>query len=261
MKEFNLKKAGQVGNKKKGASWLIFNNVCPGGKTYQTLRTSPKPLKFINVDGRDSESMIEAAGQKKENVEGLELDYSLQPLAMLEDLSNTLGDFVTQAANGKFPFKAIFFDSMSYYANITVPNLMEMENFEAGVEKNDALPIGTSRALNWNNYNFMGSNSLEVTKLINTLTQYGVHVIVSAHGTESDIARPYFTGKKYDNTVKHLFDYIGYITGRYNDEGLRKYPSAISFSSEFALTRYTGKQPPAEMPFDWNHILKYWGFI
>jgi len=256
-----MKKSGQVGSKKKGASWLIYNNCCPGGKTYMTLKTAPKPMKFINVDGRDSDSMIEAAGQNTKDVEGLELDYSLPPLLMLEDLTLTLGQFIELAAAGKFPYKAVFFDSMSYYANITVVNLMEMENNKAGVEMDESLPIGTSRTLNWNNYNFMGSNSLEVTKFINTLTQYGVHVIVSAHGTEADIARPYFTGKKYDNTVKHLFDYIGYITGRFDDDGLRKYPSAISFSNEFALTRYTGKQPKPEMPFDWNYILKYWDFI
>lgn len=254
--------AGQSGSKKKAASWLIYNNCCPGGKTYVTLKTAPKPLCFINVDGRDTDSMIEASGQTKKNVIGLELDYSVKPLDMLEDLSRTLGDFVTQAANGKFPYKAIFFDSMSYYANITLTSLMEMENNKAGVEINDDLPITSSRALNWGNYNFMGSNSLEITKLICTLTQYGVHVIVSAHGTESDIAKPYFTGKKYDNSVKHIFDYIGYITGRYNDDGIRKYPSAISFQSEFALTRYAGNQPRnSEIPFDWNHILKTFKYL
>jgi hypothetical protein len=257
----SLKKASEVGSKKKGASWLVFNNCCPGGKTYMTIKTAPKPMAFFNVDDRDTMSMIKLAGESDKNVHGYELDYSLTPLEMLQDLSKTLGDFVEQAANGKLPYKTLFFDSMSCYANITVVNLMEMENYNAGVEKDESLPIGTSRALNWNNYNFMGSNSLEITKLLKTLTQYGVNVIVSAHGTESDIAKPYFTGKKYDNSVKHLFDYIGYVTGRYDDEGMRKYPSAITFSSEFALTRYSGKAPKPEMPFDWNYILKYWDFI
>lgn len=257
-----MKIAKHVGSEKKGASWLFFNNVCPGGKTFQTIKTAPKPLAFINVDGRDSMNMIKLAGQTTKKVRPYELDYSLPANEMLEDLSNTLGDFVDQAANGKFPFKSVFFDSMSYYANITVQNLLEMENYASGVELDDEAPISSSRALNWGNYNFMGSNSLEITKLITTLTQYGIHVFVSAHGTEGDIAKPYFTGKKYDNTVKHLFDYIGYITARYGDNGNRKYPSKISFSDEFALTRYAGKQPDKpHMPFDWTHILKYWDYI
>jgi len=165
-----------------------------------------------------------------------------------EELMDSLNLMSRQIDEGKFKYKSIMFDSMSYWMNVALLTTAEDQTYEAEIFKRRRGLIDKVRA-DEAVYGSLASHMNRICKVLKQISQKGIIVVGIAQGMESPKwnrelgVAPNFIGLKFNRDLKSHFDLIGLLQTHIDNDHI-VYPPYISFQSLDGafMAKYTGRQ-------------------
>lgn len=203
------------------------------GKTTSILRTVPQPIYCISteMDAFKSVEVIENEGEK--------IKIKIVVPESQEDLLDNLNTILKALSEGKKPFVTIVFDSASFYMNCKLQGRLEDDRFnDKGFKHGAKMSLVKYTHTTFDEVGSANSQMRRLTALFQQISKLGVGVYFTAQMSENPkwnrelSAAPGFNFKEYNLALKSYFDYIGFLTNRFNEEGDIVYPPLISFRSE-----------------------------
>lgn len=226
------------------------------GKTY-SASTLPEPIAFINNESKDPRLVLGATGKK--------IDY-YEPDDFYDEMELIQG-WIEQAKEGKFPYKSVFKDGLTFTQSQYKLKL-EDDRYEARVLKKEARP-GLIDRFRMDQADWGTANSMMIrnTSLLNKLSKFGIIVVCTAISQENPkwdmelACAPALQGREYASVIQGYFDLIGLIVEpwRVLEDGAVR-PPIVSFASEDGrfLARVTGERlaKRSRGVLDWSKIAK-----
>ena len=250
-----------IDQSKLGGCFLIYGDS-DSGKTTSFI-TLEDPALHINTQAKDARTVHQQFKHNKK------LSY-VSPEGF-DDLMESENRWVEQAKEGKFPFKSVMLDDLTFSQS----NFRhELEDDRHGARELDDEKKTGIRGLtdrfrfekpDWRS---IGSMMSRITYLLNQFSKFGIVVVATAIATH-DFPKygggvktaPNIEGFDYTRLLHGYFDFIGYIIDPFHfDEEMNPVPPRISFHSPDGTymarcnSLELAKKGPA--PLDFTKIMK-----
>jgi len=223
-----------IDSSKLGGCFLEYADT-DAGKTMSAL-TLEEPIAFINTQAKDPRvNHLQVKHNKK--------IFYFKPNDAFDDIMDDLNRWLTQYQEGKFPFKSLFFDDLTF-GQSNIRHELEDDRYGARVlddeKKTGARGLTDRFRFEKPDWGSIGSMMSRLTFLLNQFSQYGVVVVATAvarhdypkYGGGVKTA-PSLVGMDYPQLLHGYFDFIGYVVEPFSlDTEMNPILPRISFHSE-----------------------------
>ena len=218
---------------KLGACILLYGDS-DSGKTTSFL-TLEDPSLHINTQAKDARTTFHQFNHGKKIT-------CVSPEGF-DDLMDSLNRWVEQAKQGKFPFKSVMLDDLTFSQSSF---RFELEDDRHGArilddeKKTGARGLTDRFRFEKPDWRSIGSMMSRITHLLNQFSKYGIVVIATAIATH-DFPKygggvktaPNLEGFDYTRLLHGYFDFIGYIIQPFSfDEKMNPILPKVSFHSK-----------------------------
>jgi len=197
-----------------GRSFLIYGPTgC--GKTLSAL-TCEQPILFINTEGKDPRVVHQ--DYMKTNDISVDIDYIVPE--SFDDIVSFLDECITNAQNGDFRYKTIFFDGLTFGQTNLILEVEDSRRLVRKATKGEYRGLVDYARFERPDWGLLNSLMVRICNLLKKLSSmFGIDTISTAidsdavnkrYGGKYQIA-PYLQGIAFPKTIHGLFDYIGYI--------------------------------------------------
>jgi len=213
-----------------GMCFLIYG-AFGVGKT-DSLGTLPDPIFYIGTEPRDPRIVLKRHKEKEFSWRFPEsFDETIELLSLIE----------TSTKAGKFKFRSVAFDSLSFTQGSYKLDL-EDDRYTERVRTEKAREGLIDRfRIDEADWGAVGSIMKRITSSLNRLSQYGIIVVATATEMQSPrwnrelVAAPAFQGREYPMLVNGYFDFIGYVERSWwieeKEDTKIIHPATVSFVS------------------------------
>uniref|UniRef100_A0A6M3LPS7 Putative ATPase domain containing protein n=1 Tax=viral metagenome TaxID=1070528 RepID=A0A6M3LPS7_9ZZZZ len=245
-----------------GACILIYADT-DSGKTVSAL-TCEEPILFINTESKDPRLTHQQFDHKKK------IRYIVPE--GFNDFMDSMNEWITQYEAGKFPFKTLFLDGLTF-AQSGFRKELEDSRYNLRLESDKDTKFGkgliAQMALEQLDWGPLGSMMNRLMFLFNRFSHLGIVCIATAIAVHDTPkwggglrTAPGLIGKDFPKFLHGYFDFIGYIIEpfKYDEEKRPVFPK-VSFhcQDEFGymarsnINAVTEKGPA---PLDFGKIMK-----
>lgn len=193
-------------------------------------------------------------------------EITVAPITTWDDMLR----FVTSDIYNQTAFlssiKSIVVDSYSYLMNVVLSNEIEDEIFNTKDAKEKLVkPLINKAKLSLEGYGGMAAQMVRCTKALQKLSLTGKIVVITALLEENPkwdrdlAAAPRFKGREFSGDMPGLFDLIGLVRKRFDDQGNTMFPPHVAFEGSGFLCKFTGVKAPgavAQGALDFGKILR-----
>lgn len=241
----------------KGRFGLIYSPEPGVGKSTSCIDSLPEPILCFYVEDRDPNTSLEAIGK--------DVDVTFICPESQDELIDSLYKIEKEIQDGKFKYKSILFDSLSYWMNVVLLSTAEDQTYDAEIFRRRRSLVDKVRA-DEAVYGSLASHMNRICKALKIISQRGITVICIAQGMESPkwnrelAVAPNFIGQKFNRDLKSHFDLIGIVETRVDKGNNAVYPPLIRFASPDGsfMAKWCGK--PLKNPsglLDFSKILNH----
>lgn len=237
-----------------GSCILIYGDT-NSGKTTSVL-TAEDPILHVNTEPKDPRTIFQQFEHGK--------NISLVRPEGFEDLMQSLNRWKGQANEGKFPFKTLFFDSLTFGQDNFRKEVEDSRFAARGEEARGVIDLRFEKP----DWGIMSSLMGRVTYLLNQFSMYGITVIATAQATHDwpkwgggVKTAPALFGQDFPKTLHGYFHFIGYIEEpfKFGPEMELILPRVAFHSNDGSFmarcnSLELAKKGPA--PLDWGRIVK-----